>query len=157
LFPHLNFALYHINKPKNSIYSNENNLRMPIKTLISFDIPIALSSQIVISPSAMIVRQRKSQEIDLGADCSFLLSENSGKIENVFVGAQYRNAKSEGFSSLVLMGGIKYSKVTFTFSYDEYFNSFNYASLLGKSIEISIIYNGLNSITDKFSIPCDVY
>lgn len=157
LFPYFGLAMYHINSPKNSLYNDENKSRMPIKTLINFGIPIAITSRMIVSPSALLIRQRKSQEVDLGADCTFSLPKNSSKIDNIFVGAHYRNARTEGFNSVVFIGGLKYYNLSIAISYDEYFNTFNYSSLLGKSFEVSIIYTGLNSFTDKFSIPCDVY
>jgi len=157
LSPFVGFAMYHLNSPKISIYDDENKSRLPVKTILNFGMPIGISSRIYVSPTALLIRQRKSQEVDLGADGTFRLSKNSVNIENVCIGIHYRNARSEGLNSVVFIGGLKYNKLNFTISYDEYFNTLNYSSLLGESFEISIIYTGLSSLTDKFSIPCETY
>ena len=157
LYPRIGLAFHHINCPKNSLYNDESKKRMPVKTQMSFDIPIAISGRVELIPSVLVTRQRKSQELALGADCIFSIPGKLSKIENVFLGAFYRNARSEGFNSVVLLGGLTYYNISLTISYDEYFNAYNYSSLLGKTFEISIIFTGINSFTDKFSIPCDVY
>lgn len=157
LHPNVGLAMYHINRPKNSLYSYDTKTRMPVKTLMNFDVPIPVSPLASISPSILMIRQRKSQEVNLGTDCILNSKASTTKIDDIFFGIHYRNSRAEGLHSLVFIGGVKYKGFSVGVSYDEYFNADHYSSSVGTSFELSLIYTGINSITDKFSLPCDVY
>ena len=93
----------------------------------------------------------------LGADWTMNINAVPGRINAVYAGLHYRNSRSEGMNSAVFIGGVSYNNINVVLSYDEYFNADNYSSAIGTSFEISIIYTGINSLTDQFSLPCEVY
>jgi hypothetical protein len=155
--PNLGIAFYHINRPKTFIYNDNSKSRLPVKTNIYFDVPIILSKNITLVPSALLTRQRKSQEFIAGADGSFKTNHLSTTIDKVFTGIHYRNAKANGFGSMVMIGGIEFYNIRFAISYDQYFNSVESNSSIGSTVELTVVYKGINSFTDKFSIPCETY
>ncbi len=155
--PQAGISFYHLNRPKASLHVNDKKIRMPVKTLVDINLPVNIRSGIEISPSALIIRQRKSQQIVFGVDGAFNTSGFSGVVDNVFTGAHFRSAREGGLNSLIIIGGLEFNSVRFAFSYDEYFNTVKNTSTIGSTFELSITYTGINTFTDKFSVPCEIF
>jgi type IX secretion system PorP/SprF family membrane protein len=157
IHPDIGLAFYHLNKPKTSIYSADSKLRTSVKTLVSLEVPVQITRFAEAIPSGLIVRQKKSQELILGANVEFNTSQLSERVDKLIAGIHYRNSKSKGMHSVIFLGGIEINNVELIASYDEYYNSAKNLASLGSTFELSIIYKGINTFTDKFSLPCVVF
>ncbi len=157
IHPDIGLAFYHLNSPKTSIYSEDSKLRIPVKTLVSLKVPVQIIRFIEAIPSALIIRQRKSQELIMGTNVEFNTSQLSGRVDKLLAGIHYRNSKLKGMHSVIFLGGIEINNFRIMASYDENYNSVKNQASFGSTFELSIIYKGINTFTDKFSLPCDVF
>jgi type IX secretion system PorP/SprF family membrane protein len=119
-------AAHNMNQPKQTFYSNANN-RLPMKMSFTggFKHVFHRSSEkitsverikeINLTPTFQYKFQGKSDQLDLG-----LYSQ----LDRILVGAWYRGIAFKQYDgiqnneSLIVLGGIKYHNVSFTYSYD---------------------------------------
>ena len=149
------FAVYHLNRPEYSFYNNENSHRLPMKYTGNIIISIPVRSKAFIQPKAIALRQDQSQEIIAGFDYVLLTEKKTKDIKYIFIGPHFRTARSEGLNTLVIKAGFKYKGFRFGFNYDNYFSSSTKTSKFGSTMELSLIYSGLNNFRGLDIFPCD--
>ncbi len=149
------FAVYHLNRPGYAFITMDAAHRLPVKAVMNLLISIPVSDNAFIQPNALALRQDQSQEIITGIDYIFITEKIASDIKYLFIGPHFRTARAEGLHSLIIKAGFKYKRFRFGVNYDSYFSSSAKASSLGSTMELSLIFTGINNFRELDIFPCD--
>lgn len=141
----LGAAMYHINSPKRTLFSNEK-LAPKIVGHASYEIKLGgnMSTKTLI-PKALYTRQRKHQEILLGAIYRYYFKRASKYTRfatetYVDYGMYYRVQ-----DAIVISAGLHLKRFHFAVSYDSNISKLRVASNTIGGIEVSLAYHGIFS------------
>lgn len=142
-------GLFHIIKPKESFYGNNNRLGIrPMVSALSF---IRLSRKFHIEPSLLYTTQRKAQEIVINLLAGYtIVAEGALKNTVVYLGSSYRVK-----DAYVPVAGIQYKSFKVLMNFDVNLSSLTDASKGNGGFEISVVYIGRRpKALGKMLIPC---
>lgn len=141
------YSIHHVNKPKESFFSDGGNDDFISARSIGFlNAILKVNDNVIIAPNIFYTNQAKASSLVLGMLVNYNLSDFGEK--QLIAGLYYRNK-----DAVIPMVGFKVHETKFTFSFDATTSSLkNYNQSRG-AMELSVIKNGFyQSNTDRQSI-----
>ncbi|HXH18144.1 MAG TPA: PorP/SprF family type IX secretion system membrane protein [Chitinophagales bacterium] len=144
------FSVFHLTQPEESfLASGDENL--PVRYVVHGGAEYVFHKRVALLPSLIYMRQRKSDELNLGTAFVFKMAEN----ENVlfYLGGYYRllpSSKSNGFNlsdAAIAYTAFEYKNFRIAFSFDATTSDLRLAPKTVGAFEIALIY------THPFLLP----
>ena len=153
--PKAGFALFHINKPKDSFYKQDDNLK--IRSVFTFQLKWELNEIIYIQPDILYMQQQKAIDFVAGVRAGRKMKENAANITGIFAGLHARNTFTAETDAAIITAGVNLKNIDVGLSYDINVSSLQPATKNKGAFEISFIYTVLSTQLVKIKIPCDRY
>ncbi len=148
-------ALFHFNRPKESFFSNENNL--VTRKILTAGGSVDITKRIFINPNLLLMGTTGATDYVVGANVGYRLLANKMKIKSVFAGILTRDGIDRNKDALAAVAGVNFKGLDIGVSYDYNISDLYVASGYLGGLEISIIYTSLSTVLQKVAIPCDRY
>jgi type IX secretion system PorP/SprF family membrane protein len=155
LTPFVNVAVFHLNAPKESFFSNGNSLKPRTAVNIGTDYPINKTWSL--DPSLWVMTTDKASDFMLGSNVYYKLAANKANATSISVGYFHRSDVSIHSDASVAAGGIQFKNYRIGASYDFNISSLHAATNYRGAFELAIIYIAPNTRLRKIEIPCDRY
>ncbi|MBU1719375.1 MAG: PorP/SprF family type IX secretion system membrane protein [Bacteroidetes bacterium] len=149
------FAQYHLNKPKESFFQSENRLR--IRNHFQIWALYPLSEKIDLIPETHYSFDIKASEVVTGCKAWFRLPENNYRLDEISAGVLIRNGIRRNFDAIIITTGFRTRGWTIGLAYDVNVSGLSVATNSFGAIEIGLIYTGISTWLEKFTVPCDRY
>ena len=145
-------ALYHINKPKQSLFDNKN-IRLDRKIVLHANSQFEATNKIQVLPGILIMQQGKYNEIDIGALGKFIMFPDEVNYLALSFGLYYRVNDAFNF-----IAGLDYKDFSLGLSYDVNSSNLVPASRSKGGLELSLIYiiNKNKKVYVK-NVPCPIF
>lgn len=153
--PEISYALFHINKPKESFLGNYNKLK--VRQAYNIGLNYYLNSSIILRGYTMYGYTTKVSDWVSGLNIEYVLSKNVFFTNSVFTGFMWRDGFKRNPDAGIVTAGINYSHYTIGFSYDITFSQLKTAVDSKGAFEIALIYKAKNTRLSKKAIPCERY
>ncbi len=146
------FALYHINKPKQSLFDNKNVL-LDRKLVLHANSQFDIIDKIQILPGILFMHQGTYNEIDIGALGKFIKFPDEVNYLALSFGIYYR-----GKDAFNIIAGLDYKDISMGISYDVNTSNLVPASHSRGGLELSLIYIiNKNTKTYVKKVPCPIF
>ncbi|MEO8147116.1 MAG: PorP/SprF family type IX secretion system membrane protein [Bacteroidia bacterium] len=152
--PKLGFAIFHLNKPNDAFFDQENKL--PWRKVITASFKWELNEDIYIVPQILYMEQVKANDFVLGSTVAKKINDEESKINSIYGGIFARNLTAKT-DAVIVTGGLTYRHFDFGLSYDINVSSLDIATDKRGAFEVSLIYTALSTRLVKIKIPCDRY
>ena len=153
--PKVGFSVNHINRPKDSYFSNDTE-RLRARKVFFTEVQIPLNSKFALQPKVLMMWTAKANDLLVGSNLS--IQTTSKIIPSYYAGIHYRHGVSRIFDALIPTFGLQYKKYAFGISYDVNLSSLSVGTNSRKgTYEFSLIYTGASTIPKKVLLPCDRY
>ena len=153
--PYVAFAMFHLNKPKESFVGGDNKLSP--RTVISGGAYWFVLPKFTIAPGIVHTSTKKASEFLAGANFYYSLGKDYSLSKTIFLGSYIRHGFSNITDANYYALGMTMSGYTACVSYDINISELKVASNNRGAFEISLIYTGLNTRSSKTQVPCDRY
>lgn len=153
--PEIGFALFHLNKPKESFLANDNKL--PVRKIFHAELRYYLNSKLTIKPHTMINATGKASDWVTGVTAEYTLTKTPFFTNTVFAGFMWRDGFKRITDASMFTAGFKYLNYTFGFSYDVNTSQLHTATNYKGAMELALIYTAKNTRLIKKELPCDRY
>ena len=153
--PELSYALFHLNKPKESFLGNYNKLK--VRQAYNIGLNYYLNSKIILRGYTMYGYTTKVSDWVSGLNVEYVLSKNAFFTNSVFAGFMWRDGFKRNPDAGIVTAGMNYSNYTIGFSYDITFSQLKTAVESKGAFEIALIYKAKNTRLSKKAIPCERY
>ena len=147
----IGFALFHILRPDDSFYDNQNNFGINHKYTVNGGFKLKLMDMIYMKPKFLVMSQGVSKEAVLGGEISYE-SESAGFHAGVFM-----RKTSNTSDAIIPVAGIIYGPFDFSLSYDLNISLLANATGTVGGYELSLVYNCASSKIYKVAVPCRRY
>lgn len=134
-------SAYHFGVPKYTFYSGGTTTTDKLNTKITAHGSVSIgieSSNLLVIPEFIFVRQGSLQEINLGSMFKFILSEESRYTKNKKASAYTLGAHYRVKDALIFTGMFEYSNYSIGLSYDTNISKLTSASKLRGGMEVSL-------------------
>lgn len=149
----LGYAMFHINRPNESFFGQENNL--PTRHILTIGAEYKLTPKLVLYPHFLHMNHYKASEMLFGFNLMTLLQENKAKATGAYAGIIVRNGINRNTDAIVAVLGLKFKNLEIGFNYDFNVSGLRSATQSRGAYEFSIVYTGASSVLNKTAIPCD--
>tara|TARA_B110000046_G_scaffold75545_1_gene83670 strand:- start:7421 stop:8491 length:1071 start_codon:yes stop_codon:yes gene_type:complete len=149
----LGFSMFHLNKPNESFYGQENEL--PIRNVLTIGAEWSISKKIVLYPHFLHMNQNKTSEMLMGLNLMVLLEKNKTMATGAYFGVIIRNGLQRNTDAAIAIVGLKFKKLEVGFNYDFNVSELRAATNSRGAYEFSIVYTGASSVLQKTAVPCD--
>tara|TARA_B100000508_G_scaffold141062_1_gene145790 strand:+ start:31997 stop:33016 length:1020 start_codon:yes stop_codon:yes gene_type:complete len=149
----LGYSMFHLNKPNESFYGQENVL--PVRNVLTIGAEWNMTEKLILYPHFLHMNQRKASEMLMGLNLMLLLEQNKAKATGAYVGVIIRNGLQRNTDAAIAIVGLKFKHLEVGFNYDFNISDLKYATQSRGAYEISIVYTGASSILNKTAVPCD--
>ena len=148
----IGIALFHINKPKQSLFDNED-IRLYRKFVTHINVQYELNNNLKLEPGLLFMHQGTYNEVDLGSLIKLIKVSTDEKYLALSLGLYYRYADAFNF-----IAGIDLKDVMLGVSYDVNTSNLIPASHSRGGLEVSLIYI-LNKNKKDYvrSVPCPIF
>ncbi|MBK9283710.1 MAG: PorP/SprF family type IX secretion system membrane protein [Sphingobacteriaceae bacterium] len=153
--PELGVAFFHLNKPKESFLSSNNQL--PIRQAYNASLAYYLSGSIILKAYSLYGITTKVSDWVSGLNVEYVLHKGTFFTNSVFAGFMWRDGINRNADAGIATVGINYSHYTLGFSYDLTFSGLKTAVDYKGALEIAFIYRARTSRLIKKAIPCERY
>ncbi|HWY12878.1 MAG TPA: PorP/SprF family type IX secretion system membrane protein [Bacteroidia bacterium] len=151
----LYFAMFHITKPKESLYANNNKL--PVRNMFNLDARYYLNEKLTFNLYSMVDGTTKASDWVTGVNLDYNLNKTPFFTNAVFIGFMWRNGVHRISDAGIVTCGLKYKSYTAGVSYDINISTLHTATDYRGAIEFALIYTSKNTRLVKKQIPCDRY
>lgn len=138
--PFANFAMFHVNTPNESLMRTTQS-DLPIRYSVNAGARIEVVQNTYISPSALYMRQRADQQVNVGVMSEVGLG---GSVYSVLAGVAYRLN-----DAIIAHAGLKHKNIYYRFSYDANVSSLKNYTRRNGAFEFSLMYYGMHSGRDR--------
>jgi type IX secretion system PorP/SprF family membrane protein len=149
LEPEIGVSFAHINKPKNSLLG-DNTKKEAIKISVYSCIKKNISDEIYITPKLLFSRQGKSSLTVVGSNAGYNLLGNRSNLRTVYGGLYLLN----GIKGMSVQAGATISRIDLIINYDIPISKSSLTGNMG-AFEISLIFKGISTVLNSYSIPCE--
>lgn len=153
--PEIGYALFHINKPKESFVSDDS--RLTIRQAYNLGLNYYMGNAMVFRAYSLYGYTTKVSDWVSGLNVEYILSKNVYFTNSVFAGFMWRDGFKRNSDAGIVTAGLNYSHYTIGFSYDITFSQLKTAVDGRGAYEIAIIYRAKNTRLTKKAIPCERY
>lgn len=153
--PEAGFALFHLNKPKESFLSTSN--RLPLRQAYNLGLNYFLNDQFIIRAYSLYGFTTKVSDWVSGINLEYVLSKNVFFTNSVFAGLMWRDGFNRNSDAAIATIGMNYSHYTVGFSYDITFSQLKTAVDSRGAFEIALIYRAKSTRLTTKAIPCERY
>jgi type IX secretion system PorP/SprF family membrane protein len=154
--PEIGFAMFHLNRPKESFLDNANN-KLPLRQAYNMNLSYYLSSTIILRGHTLYGTTTQASDWVSGLNVEYVLSKNAFFTNSVFAGFMWRDGFKRNFDAGIVTAGINYSHYTIGFSYDITFSQLKTSVNSRGAFEIAFIYRAKSTRLTKKVIPCERY
>ena len=155
LFPEIGVAFFHLNTPEESFLNNSENLE--IRQAYNIRLNYKLSAKHVLSPNLLYSYQNKAQDMVIGVIGKMKMNQNKAKIDEVFLGVNYRDGFSRNYDATNLIIGANREEWQVGISYDINISNLSSITHYRGAFELSVIYIAQSSEPKIYNVPCDRY
>jgi type IX secretion system PorP/SprF family membrane protein len=152
--PEIGFAFSHLNSPKRTFF--ESSEKEKIRSLFHAKVKIGVTDNLYLAPSLLYMSQENINLTMIGTNIGYT-KLGSSRVKQIYTGIYLRNgilSKSDSFSALI---GATIGSLDIAFSYDSNISGLSKSAGNMGAYEISLIYRGLSSVINTYSIPCERY
>lgn len=149
------FALFHMNKPKDTFFNTTNKL--PWRKCITLSDAYLLNDEITLTGRLLFMEQVRANEWVPGLTVSQKLQMENSKFTEVSAGLYVRTSGGSGTDAIIPVIAVKYDLFDVALSYDVNISGLHTATSSRGGFEISVIYTALSSKIFKIKIPCERY
>lgn len=153
LKPEATLSLFHINRPNESFFYEENKLK--IRKAIFIRSLIKINKQWTLDPQFLYMWQNKSIDFVIGSYANYRLSSNFLKAQYAFAGISLRNSLIRNWDAFIFTGGLQFNRLRAAISYDVTVSQLRLANSYSGAVEVALIYTGFSSVLGKRAIPCN--
>jgi type IX secretion system PorP/SprF family membrane protein len=154
LEPKVGFAMDHINRPKDTYFSNFIE-RLRSRKVVHVEVDYLLTEKITLQPKLLWMWTTNANDMVLGTNIRYKLPNKT--ITSVFAGVYYRHGVKRILDSAIPVVGCRFKRFDAGFSYDVNVSSLSDDVKRRGTFEVSIIYTA-PSLKPKFTtLPCDRY
>ena len=153
--PEVGFAMFHLTKPQETFYNNDN--RLPVRYIFNAKSEIEVLDVLSVMPYGMYMMHNKASELVIGANAIFHLPENNSKATGIYGGLMFRNGFNRNTDAAIAVAGIRYTHLEIGVNYDINVSELKLATDNKGAFEISLVYTSLSTLLKKTAIPCDRY
>lgn len=141
------YSIHHVNRPKETFFADmSNNGRIPMRHIGFVNTILKVHPRVIINPNVYYTTQAGTNELVLGLNANYNLSEFGEK--QLLAGVYYRLG-----DAAIPMIGFELGTLKFTFSYDVTLSSLNKFNGYRGASEFSLIKKGFYpSSTDRQSL-----
>lgn len=155
LKPFANFALFHINSPKESFRNSDNRLKP--RSLLNIGAKVHTKGSFYFVPSLMMMGHTKAAEILPGIIAGYDLKENKAGAKQIYLLTLFRSGVTRNTDAFAIGGGMNFKRLQAGISYDINISDLHVYTGYRGAFEIALIYTELSSRPKKIVIPCDRY
>ncbi len=153
--PKIGFSINHINRPKDSYFSNDKE-RLRARKVFFTEVNFPLNSKFILQPKVLMMWTAKANDLLIGSNLS--IQTVNKIIPSYYVGLHYRHGVSRIFDALIPTLGFQFKKYAIGLSYDVNLSTLSSGTNTRKgTFEFSLIYTGASTIPKKVLLPCDRY
>jgi type IX secretion system PorP/SprF family membrane protein len=156
LEPSFGFALFHINRPRESFLTDKKN-RLPVRQAFNLGLSYELTSSVVLQLHSLYGSTTKANDWVMGLNVEYILFKDPFFTNSVFAGFMWRDGFKSNFDAGILTLGLNYSHYTIGFSYDITRSKLKTSVDSKGAYEIAIIYRAKSTRLSKKVIPCERY
>lgn len=149
--PAFGFALYHLNRPKDNFFNNDQKLSA--RKVLNANVKIDITPKIFVTPGLLLMASAKSSQTIVGSKIGYNL--NIGDIKSVFVNLSRRDGFKTMNDANIIAAGVNYRNFDIGVSYDVNISDLRIATNSRGAFEIAIIYTAPNTRLKKVRIPCE--
>ena len=150
--PQISFAMFHVNRPRETFLYDNNKLK--IRKVIYIDVPIDLKQKWSLQPQFLYMWQSKAVDFVAGSYVNYALNKNALKAKYVFGGLSLRNSLTRNWDAFIITGGLQFKQLRAAVSYDVTVSKLRIVNSYSGAIEFAVIYTGISSVLEKRTIPC---
>ena len=154
VFPSIGYAVYHLNKPKESFLGSNNQLTM--RHVWNTNITFVVKEKYQIIPQALYMRQIKGQDLLLGLTAKMKMEENKAHINEIFAGYNFRDGFNRNYDAINYIIGARREEWQVGLSYDVNISQLSSITHFRGAFEISVIYISKNTKPSYYVVPCDI-
>jgi type IX secretion system PorP/SprF family membrane protein len=155
LFPEVGLAWYHLNKPSESFFNDSETFSL--RQVYNAKFNYKLNDRYTISPNVMYMYQNKAQDLVLGVIGKMKMDVNKAKIDEVFVGMNFRDGYKRNYDAANLIIGAVRQEWQVGISYDINVSGLSSVTHYRGAFELSVIYIAQSSEPSIYNVPCDRY
>ncbi len=155
LFPEVGLAWYHLNKPSESFFNDSETFSL--RQVYNAKFNYKLNDRYTISPNVMYMYQNKAQDLVLGVIGKMRMDVNKAKIDEVFVGMNFRDGYKRNYDAANLIVGAVRQEWQVGISYDINVSGLSSVTHYRGAFELSVIYIAQSSEPSIYNVPCDRY
>ncbi len=130
----LGASYWHLDKPEQSFFSNEN-VRLDPKVIVHAKFSVKINANFDLIPTVLYSQQGKAHEFDFGGSARYLLAPEEGKNTAFHLGVFYRLADAP-----IAYAGLDFGNINFGMSYDVNTSALTAATNNRGAYELSLIY-----------------
>ena len=154
--PGLGFAMFHLNKPRESFVGNNKN-KLPVRQAYNLSLNYDLTRSIILKLHSLYGATTKANDWVTGLNVEYVLNKDAFFTNSVFAGFMWRDGFKSNFDAGIATIGLNYSHYTIGFSYDVTRSELRTSVDSKGAYEIAIIYRAKSTRLSKKSIPCERY
>ncbi len=155
LFPEIGLAWYHLNTPSESFFNDSETFSL--RQVYNAKFNYKLNERYTISPNVMYMYQNKAQDLVLGVIGKMKMDVNKAKIDEVFVGMNFRDGYKRNYDAANLIIGAVRQEWQVGISYDINVSGLSSVTPYRGAFELSVIYIAQSSEPSIYNVPCDRY
>jgi type IX secretion system PorP/SprF family membrane protein len=154
LEPKVGFAMDHINRPKDTYFTNFIE-RLRSRKVFHAEVDYQLSEKFTLQPKLLWMWTTNANDMVLGTNVRYKLPNKT--ITSVFAGVYYRHGVKRILDCAIPVVGCRFKRMDLGFSYDVNVSSLSEDVKRRGTFEVSLIYTA-PSLKPKFTaLPCDRY
>lgn len=153
--PEIGFAMFHMNKPKDSFlgYNNQLQMRQAYNAALTYHLNGAWN----VKAYSLYGYTTKVSDWVSGINAEYILSRGTFFTNSIFAGLMWRDGIKRNADAGIFTVGMNYSHYTIGFSYDVTFSGLKTAVDSKGAFEVALIYRSRSSRLNKKAIPCERY
>lgn len=155
LEPEIGFAMFHINKPKESFLNNANKL--PTRNAINAALSFYIKEKIILKAYTLYGFTTKASDWVSGTNFEYILSKHAFGNNSLFAGLMWRSGINRNADAGIATVGFNYNRYTLGFSYDVTISKLQTAVDNRGAFEIAFIYRSKSSRLNEKVLPCERY
>jgi type IX secretion system PorP/SprF family membrane protein len=153
--PELGLAMFHLNKPKDSFFDQNNHL--PVRQAYNAGLSYFVTANVITRVHSMMGYTTKASDWVSGFSIEYKLAQKTFYSNSVFAGFMWRDGLKRNSDAGIITAGLNYAKYTIGFSYDINFSTLKTSTGGKGAYEIAFIYRTKNTRLIKKIIPCERY
>lgn len=152
LEPEIGIAFSHINSPKRNFF--ESSEKEKIRLSGNAKVKINVTDNLNLMPSVLYMSMKNNNLTMIGTNIGYTKLGFS-RVKQIYTGFYLRNGIFDNFDSFSALIGANIGSLDIAFSYDSNISGLHKSAGNMGAYELSIIYRGLGSVINTYSIPCE--